>query len=144
MDLENYRKRAENFLSEMDKLYYLHFSGQKEEYNIAEIYEKYKDLFIKKVIKEIENLRKETEGDERKRLDYLLHFCTKEYIGQQVKKIKQEIVQEEAKSKIKIDDEEVSFRKSKVIVSNEPEQEKRAEIESKRIEKIKKFNTKNK
>ncbi len=142
MDLENYRKEAENFISEKDKLYYLHFSGQKEEYNISEIYEKYKGLFTKKVIKEIENLRKETKNEERKRLDYLLHFCTKEYIGRKVKKIEQKIVQEEAKSKIKIDDGEVSFRKSKVVVSNEPRQEKRAEIESKRIEKIKKFNTK--
>ena len=142
MDLEKYRKQAEDFMGEKDKLYYLHFSGQKDEYNISEIYEKYKDLFTKGVIKEIENLRKETKGEERRRLDYLLHFCTKEYIRKQVKKIKQEIVEEEAKAKIMIDGEEVTFRKSKVIILNEPNHERRAEIESKRIEKIKKFNTK--
>lgn len=142
MDLEKYRKQAEDFMSEKDKLHYLHFSGQKDEYNISEIYEKYKDLFTKEVIKEIENLRKEKKGEERRRLYYLFHFCTKEYIRQQVKKIKQEIVQEEAKAKIMIDDEKVSFRKSKVIISNEPNHERRAEIESKRIEKIEKFNTK--
>lgn len=29
MDLEKYRKQAEDFISEADKEYYLHFSGQK-------------------------------------------------------------------------------------------------------------------
>jgi len=142
MDLEGYRKKAENFISEMEKQYYLHFSGQKDEYNISEIYEKYKDLFTKKVIEEIDDIRKEMKGEERKRLNFLYRFCMEEYIGQRVKKLKETIAQDESKAKIMIDDEETSFRNSEVIISNEPEQEKRAEIESKRIEKIKKFNKK--
>ncbi len=142
MDLEKYRKQAEDFISEADKEYYLHFSGQKDEYNLTGIYEKHKDLFTKEAIEEIKHLREKVSGEEKKRLDYLFHFCTKEYFGQQIKEIKQEIAQGESKAMITIDDEEVSFRKSRVIISNETEQEKRAEIESKRIEKIKKFNTK--
>lgn len=142
MDLEKYRKQAEDFIGENDKEYYLHFSGQKDEYNLTKIYEKHKDLFTKEVIEEIKHLREKVSDEEKKRLDYLLHFCTKEYIGQQVKEIKQEIAQDESKAKITIDGKEISFRKSRVVISNEPEHEKRAEIESKRIEKIKKFNKK--
>lgn len=91
MDLEKYRKQAEDFISEADKEYYLHFSGQKDEYNLTGIYEKHKDLFTKEAIEEIKHLREKVSGEEKKRLDYLFHFCTKEYFGQQIKEIKQEI-----------------------------------------------------
>ena len=37
MDLDAYRADAERFVSELDRQYYLHFSGQQESYEVERI-----------------------------------------------------------------------------------------------------------
>jgi len=49
MDITKYRKDSELFLSEIEKEYYLHFSGQKDSLNLSPIYDRYRYSIILKV-----------------------------------------------------------------------------------------------
>ena len=42
-DLESYSRRAERFVSELDREYHLHFSGQQAEYRVQEIYDRHRE-----------------------------------------------------------------------------------------------------
>ncbi|MCL5985698.1 MAG: hypothetical protein M1371_03930 [Actinobacteria bacterium] len=135
MDLEKYRSGVEGFLGEMDYEYYLHCSGQKEELNLSALYRKYEPLFSVEVNSEIKDLyRTEHDKEEKRRLAQLLIFSTEYLIGEKVKEQKDRFSTREAEATINIDGEKVSYRYSSVMQMNEPEQEKRALIDSKRNE----------
>ena len=50
LDLDSYARDCERFVSEMDREYYLHFAGHKEEFEIEEIYERHAGLFDRDVV----------------------------------------------------------------------------------------------
>ena len=45
MDINQYKKDAEDFLGKVDKEYYLHFSGQKTTLDLDDIYKQFEYLF---------------------------------------------------------------------------------------------------
>ena len=45
LDLDSYARDGEPFVGEMDREYYLHFAGHKEEFEIEEIYDRHAGLF---------------------------------------------------------------------------------------------------
>ena len=45
LDLDTYGAQCERFISEMDREYYLHFAGHKQEFEIEEIYDRHAGLF---------------------------------------------------------------------------------------------------
>ncbi len=49
MDLNGYRAEAEEFVSAIDREYYLHFSGQKDDFEIEPIYERHAGLFSPRI-----------------------------------------------------------------------------------------------
>jgi len=141
MDVEAYRQNAEKFLSELEKEYYLHFSGQKDTLNIAEIYGMYEGLFslknfeFLKSLKE-KSLKEKNSGEENKRYSYLVRFCGEGLIEQKVKELIDEIGEAEAKAVIYIDGKDVPFRYSEVLLSNEEDKSKRDLIDDKRNSKV--------
>ncbi|MBM3709538.1 MAG: hypothetical protein FJW61_03850 [Actinobacteria bacterium] len=141
MDVETYRQNSEKFLSELEKEYYFHFSGQKDSLNIAEIYSSHGELFspenfeFLKSLKE-KSLKEKNSGDESKRYAYLVRFCGEGLIEQKVKELIDEIGEVEAKAVIDIDGKEVSFRYSEVLLSNEADKSKRDLIDDKRNLKV--------
>jgi len=44
VNLTRYREDAEEFVSALDREYYLHFSGQQDEFDIEPIYDRYAEL----------------------------------------------------------------------------------------------------
>ena len=135
MDLDKYRNDVEGFLGEMDREYYLHYSGQKDELNFSALYRKYGHLFSMEINSEIKMLY-ETERDkeEKRRLAQLLIFSTEYLIGEKVKEHKDQFSTREAEATIDIEEKKVSYRYSSVIQMNEPDQGKRTAIEGKRNE----------
>ena len=129
MDIEKYRKDARFFLSELDKEYYLHFSGQKDDLNVAVIYSRYSDLFSYDNFKNIKSLADSSSGEDRKRYAYLLKFCTEGLIENSVKELVDEIGEVEAKTTVKIEGKDISFRFSEVLLSNEDDKAKRDSID---------------
>ena len=135
LDLDKYRNDVEGFLGEMDREYYLHYSGQKEELNFSSLYRRYERLFSVEVNSEIKKLYEaEHDREEKRKLAQLLIFSTEYLIGERVKEQKDRFSTREAEATIDIDGEKVSYRYSSILQMNEPEQEKRALIDRKRNE----------
>lgn len=132
MDINLYRKDAEDFLGKVDKEYYLHYSGRKTELNLDEIYKQYDHLFSFENSQYLKNLIDSTEGDNKKKAGFLFQFCTEGYLSKKYQKISDKIANDEAMAKINIDDQDYAFRYSGIILSNEPDKNKRESIDSKR------------
>ncbi len=144
MDLEKYRQTAESFLSRLDKEYYLHFAGLKEELNTSDIYNENSWLFDRKNfddLKELKDNEKCTDG--KTKLFNLLKFCGEGFIENQVKELSDSIAEQEAKAVIKLNGEDVSYRYSEILLSNEADKDRRDEIDDARNDIVKKeFNPK--
>jgi hypothetical protein len=132
MDIEKYRKEAVSFLYKMDKEYYLHFSGIKDNLNVSEIYDEFKNLFSKEYISHFKNIKEESAGEEKKKASFLLKFCTEGYMEMQTKSLIDEIAEDEARAKITVDGKKIPFRYSEILLSNEPDKIKRDAIDDKR------------
>jgi len=132
MNIEQYKIDAENFLGELDKEYYLHFSGKKSELNLDDIYRKYDFLFTFENSQFFKNLIDSSNGDNKKKAGYLFQFSTNTYLSKKYQKILDKIANDEAMAKINIDGQDYSFRYSDILLSNEPDKNKRELIDSKR------------
>src|SRR3989304_4749571 len=103
MDLKKYRKDAESFLYKIEKEYYLHFSGQKDNFNVSDIYNQYEYLFTREDIDYIKNLKDISYGEEKKKAAYLLRFCVESYIDRQTKGLIESIAEDEARANVVIE-----------------------------------------
>ncbi len=136
MDVNGYRKNAESFLSKLDKEYYMHFSGQKSTLNVSSIYKQHSSLFERETVDSFKSLVDDSSGEEKKKNKYLLNFCTEGFMENQVKELVDKTADNEAKATVKIEGDDVPFRYSEIILSNEADKNKRDIIDDKRREKI--------
>ncbi|MCE5329806.1 hypothetical protein LLG07_05695 [bacterium] len=132
MNIEQYRKDAEDFLSKVDKEYYLHFSGRKPDLNLDEIYKQYDYLFTFDNSQYFKKLIDTSDGDSKKKARFLFQFCTEGYLSKKYQNISDKIANNEASYKINIDGQDYAFRYSDIILSNESGLDKRRDIDSKR------------
>jgi hypothetical protein len=139
MDLEKYRASAQKFISAMDKEYYLHFAGHKDDLNTAALYEEYADLFSTANFGHLKKLKSEASSPvEISRLSNLLQLCGEGLLENQVRDLSDEIAEQEARATLDIDGKEVSFRYSEVTLSNEPDKAKRDMLDDRRNEMVRK------
>src|SRR5579859_6516834 len=136
MDLDTYRRAAEEFLVEYEREYYRHYAGLKADYEIEPIYARHADLFTSEAVM---RLRGELEAapagsEHRRRLALLLDFAVEGYIGEATKAIDSELARREAKLVLELDGQRIGFRDAPVIQANEPDSERRATIERARLE----------
>ncbi len=136
MNIEKYRKDAEEFLSQVDKEYYLHFSGRKQNLDLSTIYTRFKYLFGTGSIDYLKDLKDKSSGEEAKKATYLLKFCTRGFMEEQVKDLMDKIAGDEASAKIEIEGEKIPFRFSEILMANEGDKAKRDLIEDRRNEKV--------
>jgi hypothetical protein len=122
MNLDGYRAQAEEFVSAIDREYYLHFSGQKDDFEIEAIYERHTGLFVRD---EVDRLRENGNA-------LLLDFAVKGLIGRETKEETAELARREAALEIEVDGETMPFREAPVRQSNSPDPERRAAIEAAR------------
>jgi hypothetical protein len=120
VDLSAYREEAEAFVSALDREYYLHFSGQKDELEIEPIYERHAGLVTRDAV---DRLR---ESGNRELLD----FAAKGLIGQETKHLDAELARREAALEIEVDGERISLRQAPVVQANEPDRERRQRIDA--------------
>jgi hypothetical protein len=122
VDLGEYRLEAEEFLSALDREFYLHFSGRQSEYDIEPIYERHAALFSRAAV---DSLRA---GGPRS----LLEFAVQGLIGRETKAEEAELARREAVLEIEVDGERLPYREAPVVQANEPDPERRAAIEDAR------------
>jgi hypothetical protein len=122
LDLNAYRAEAEEFVTALDREYYLHFSGRQDAYDIEPIYARHAKLFSREAV---EGLR-----DKDARL--LLEFAVHGLIGQETKAEQAELARREAELEVEVDGERIPFRSTTVAQANEPDPDRRAAIEAAR------------
>jgi hypothetical protein len=136
MDLDAYRHSAESFLSELTTEYYRHYAGLQDAYEIEPIYARHVDLFTSEAVGSLQDLRGAAAAgtEEHRRLQMLVDFAVEGYIGEQTKAVESELARREAELVLELNGESVGFRESSVVQANEPDPERRAEIEEARLE----------
>ena len=111
-------------MTELMREHYLHFSGQKPEFEIEAIYERHAELYSREAV---EQLR---ESDNRE----LLMFAVQGLMGQETKAEEAELARREAALELHVGDEVIPFRQSPVVQASEPDPERRALIERARLD----------
>jgi hypothetical protein len=133
LDLEQYRRRAEEFVGALDLEYYEHFSGRKARCDTAAVYDRYPGLFTREAIDGLDELYAAAVDDEKRRLAYLLVFAVDGYLGEQTKHLSDEIANTEGETTIVVDDESIGLRQASVVQANEPDPARRERIQAARL-----------
>jgi len=119
MNLAAYRADAEEFVSSLDREYYLHFAGLQDEFDIETIYERHGELFTR------DNVRRLREDG----TPQLLEFAVQGLIGRELKAEQAEVARREAALEIEVDGQRMPWRQAPVVQVNEPDPDRRAAIE---------------
>ena len=124
MNLDAYRADAEEFVSSLDREYYLHFAGLQDEFDIEAIYDRHAELFSRD---NVERLREEGTTQ-------LLEFAVHGLMGRATKAEQAELARREAALEIEVDGELLPYRQAAVVQVNEPNADRRAAIERARLD----------
>jgi hypothetical protein len=133
-DLGEYRRRAERFLEEIDREYYLHLAGHKPDLAVEEIYVRHESLFARDAIERIGEARRAAEGQDQVRLRYLHQFALDGHLGGATRELEARLAELEATLEVTVDGRAMPYRTSAVVQANEPDAERRTEIEAARLE----------
>ncbi len=154
LDLEHLRSEVEAYQSELNKEYYLNFSGQKPDFDLSGIYRRHGAIFarpqLEAVREELEKAERQLDtyegevfgpaGDEAKRLRFLYQFLLEGHLAERVKELDERLTGEEARAAVRVDGEEIPFRQVTVRMGNTPGREQRARLEEARVEEIERHN----
>jgi hypothetical protein len=128
LDLDSYARRAEEFISALDREYHLHFSGQKLGYEVERIYEGNADLFDRGPVESLRELAA-GDGEGGRRAAYLLEFAVGGFIGRATAAQEAAIAERETALELELAGERIGYRMLPVEQANEPDPERRQAIE---------------
>jgi hypothetical protein len=124
LDLDLYRRQADDFSTEIGREYYLHFSGQKDDFEIEAIYERHSGLFSRGVVDDLRG-----SGNRE-----LLMFAVEGLVGQETKAEEAEAARREAALELTVNGETIPFRQARVVQANEAGRDRREAIEHAALE----------
>lgn len=104
--------------------HYLHFSGQKDEFEIEPIYERHAGLYSRAAVDELRG-----SGNRE-----LLMFAVQGLMGQETKSEEAELARREAALELQVDGEAIPFRQSPVAQANSSDPQRRLAIEAARLD----------
>jgi oligoendopeptidase F len=133
IEIETYSREAEQFVSSLDREYYLHFAGHKESFEIETIYERYAPLFERSVVEGLRERLDDLGGDEQRRCRFLHPLAVEGLIGQATKSQTTRLAEREAALEIRFDGDTESYRQSAIVQANEADRERRLAIEDARL-----------
>ena len=128
-DLDAYREEADRFIAAIDEEFYLHFAGHKETLDVAPIYERYADLTT---LEQAERLA--VTAAENPELTELWRFACEGHLGALTREQAERVANLEASLTAEIDGETIGFRALRPTMANEPDRERRARLETARVE----------
>jgi hypothetical protein len=132
-DLESYSQRAEQFVSELDREYHLHFSGQQAEYRLEDVYERNRDLFGREAIVELREAAA-GDGETGRRAELLLELAVGGFLGLASAAEEAEIARREAQIELRLNGDAIPYRRAPSEQANESDPQRRAELEAARLE----------
>jgi hypothetical protein len=133
VDLDSYAAGAERFLSELDREYHLHFSGQKDDYEVEAVYERHASLFERSAVEGLREAVATAEGDQQRRASYLLEFAVDGHMGRACAAEEAAIAAREAELELEVDGERIPYRGAPIALANEADPERRRRIEAARL-----------
>jgi hypothetical protein len=133
-DLESYSERAEQFVSELDREYHLHYSGRQAEYRVQEVYERHQELFDRPAIEALRAEARGGDGEAERRASLLLELAVGGFLGLACAAEQAEISRREAQLELQIDAEAIPYRRAASEQANEPDPERRAALDTARLE----------
>lgn len=131
-DLDSYAERAARFREELDREHYRHHAGLKVELEIEAIYERHGGLFSTEAVRRLREAAAGSSGEERRRIGYLLQFAFEGHLGRATRAEAAELARLEATLDVETGGEAVPFRSVPIVQANEPDAERRAELEAAR------------
>ncbi len=134
LDLDAYRADAEAFIGAIDREYYLHLAGHKEELEIEPIYERHGNLFEAGVVSEIRDAfgAAPAGSEAARRLRYLLAFALDGCLGQATRVEAEEAARLEASLEVETESGPVGYRRVQLEQANAEDAGRRAELEAAR------------
>ena len=134
LDLPVFRSRAEAFLAGLDKEHYLHFSGQKDDYDASSIYAQYPELFSRRTLDDLRvHYAAIKDPWEKKQCANLLTWVIESHVDEQLTDITDRIANAEGRALVKVDGEEIGFRYASVVIANESDRARRQRIHEARL-----------
>jgi hypothetical protein len=131
-DLDEYQREAEVFLEEIDREYYLQGAGHKPDLAVEPIYERHAGLFERESVDRVGEARRAADGEEETRLRYLHQFALDGHLGAITRDLEARTADLEASLEVEVGGEAIPYRMAPVVQANEPDSERRAEIEAAR------------
>jgi len=128
-EIDGLSAEAERFSSELDEEAYLHFSGQKETYEISPIYERHTEL-----TKLDTALALGASVDDNRNTRELWRFACEGYLGNFVREESERAAELEATLKATVDGDEIPYRNLRPAIMNEPDRGRRERLERARNE----------
>jgi hypothetical protein len=131
-DPDEHRRDAERFCEEIDRDYYLHLAGHKPDLEVEAIYARHEALFTREVVERIGEQRAAAAGDEERRLRYQHQFALDGHLGALTRSLAARLAELEATLELEVEAEAMPYRMAPVVQANEPDPDRRAEIEAAR------------
>ena len=122
--LEQLRSEADRFMTELDEEFYLHFAGHKETLDLEPIYERHAELATLETAQEI---GASVNGDRRVR--ELWRFSAEGFLGNLTREHAEREAALEAELVAEFDGDELPFRMLRPTIANEPDRERRGELD---------------
>jgi hypothetical protein len=132
--LDSYRRDFAEFHTACAREHYLFHSGQKDNLNIASIYERYSHLFERGSIEQLKLDTTNSNGhSEAVSLRRLLAFAAEQFLEDSVKQLTENISDYEARATVQLPNGELTFQGAAVAITTEGDRDIRREIYSGRI-----------
>jgi hypothetical protein len=125
--LDEYRKRADRFLAELEEETYRHFAGLKPELELGAIHERYGDLTS---LEQARWIGERVDGDGRMR--ELWRFACEGYLGAVTRAEEERLATLEAGLEVDIGGERITFRMLGAEIANCEDRERRERLEGAR------------
>jgi hypothetical protein len=121
-EVDAFRDRADRFIADLDEEFYLHYSGLKETLDVEEVYERYDDLTTLDTALRMQGAPTE-----------LWRFACEGFLGNLTREHQARLARVEAELQASVDGETIPYRMLRVVMSNEPDRDKRQRLEETRV-----------
>jgi hypothetical protein len=135
VDINEYRAGAEDFVSSLDKEYYLHYAGIKDAFEIEAVYDRHAALFTREAVERVrEAYAQAPAGSDRQRQRrMLLNFAVEGFLGAETKQLEAHQAEREASLTLEVSGREIGFREVDIVEANEPDPTARRAIDAQRL-----------
>jgi hypothetical protein len=127
-ELDRFREEAERFLAEREETEYLHYAGHTPELDLEPLYERHAELTS------VATANRIGEAVDGRRNRELWRFACEGFLGGLTRDTDERVAAKEAELTIRHDGADLPFRMIRPTIANEPDRDRRRELERQRRE----------